>query len=133
MRNNQKKKGFTLIELIVVIAILGILAAVAVPRLTGFQQQARRTQIVTDSRTIATAIDALIAQSNTGNITAVATSPSTSAAMAADPVVVASGVVPTNIVTLTYTATGDFTMTETLGGTPYTAARTGNAPVTVTP
>ncbi|OGO77572.1 MAG: hypothetical protein A2Y23_15775 [Clostridiales bacterium GWB2_37_7] len=38
MMNNRK--GFTLIELIVVIAILGILATIAVPRLTGFTEKA---------------------------------------------------------------------------------------------
>ena len=37
----QNKKGFTLIELIVVIVIIGILAAIIIPRLTGFQATAK--------------------------------------------------------------------------------------------
>ncbi len=37
----KKQSGFTLIELIIVIAILGILAAIAVPRLSGFTDKAK--------------------------------------------------------------------------------------------
>jgi len=42
---NQRQKGFTLIELVIVIIILGILAATAMPRFMNMQVQARTSSL----------------------------------------------------------------------------------------
>lgn len=41
-------KGFTLIELITVIAVIGILAAIVMPNLSGTKQQARDSERITE-------------------------------------------------------------------------------------
>ena len=54
----MQKKGFTLIEIMLVVIILGILAAMVVPKLTGRSDEARRSVAKTDIESnLALAID----------------------------------------------------------------------------
>lgn len=41
IKKKRNKKGFTLIELIIVIALLGVIAGIAVPRYSGILEQAK--------------------------------------------------------------------------------------------
>src|SRR2546426_10846808 len=52
----MKSKGFTLIELAVVLAIIAVLAAVLTPMVAGYLDQARIARAQADTRTIADAI-----------------------------------------------------------------------------
>lgn len=55
MNKKNKKKAFTLVELIAVIAIIGILAAVLVPKVTGYIAEAKKVEIIDEARKVVTA------------------------------------------------------------------------------
>jgi general secretion pathway protein G len=56
-RNRYAEFGFTLIEIMVVIIILGILASYVAVRLTGQTEEARRTQAIVQIEGIETALE----------------------------------------------------------------------------
>ena len=53
----KKKKGFTLIELVAVVAIMGILATIFVPKITGYMNEAKKTRVMDQARKVVMAVD----------------------------------------------------------------------------
>lgn len=58
MLKKSTQKGFTIVELLIVIVVIGILAALVLNTFAGIQQRARDTERKTDVNSIATQLEA---------------------------------------------------------------------------
>lgn len=61
---NTKRGGFTLVEIMIVVAIIALLAAIAVPNFLRSRKRSQATQIVEDLRQIDSAIDQWAIENN---------------------------------------------------------------------
>ncbi|HEY7206504.1 MAG TPA: prepilin-type N-terminal cleavage/methylation domain-containing protein [Methylomirabilota bacterium] len=118
----RHERGFTLVELMVVVAVIGVLATLAIPLYTNVQARGRLAKAQADSRTLASAIS--VYGTHMGHIptaltqlTVVATN---AQGLRAGPFVASVPLAPGGWAAYTYTpntAAGTFTITTSGDGT----------------
>lgn len=69
-QNRQRQSGFTLLEMMIVIAILGVIAAFAIPNYNNYLRKAHRTDMMSKLQEMASKVESQkLAQGSYSNIT----------------------------------------------------------------
>jgi type IV pilus assembly protein PilA len=129
----QAQKGFTLIELMIVVAIIGILAAVAIPAYQQYTLKARFTEVINATAPYKTAVELCVQTGACNNAGAVAVPASGARAASGvpDDLAIATGIVngitvgAAGIITATPVAGNGIAAADTYTLTPTIVAGSG--------
>jgi type IV pilus assembly protein PilA len=65
MKKTRKNKGFTLIELMIVVTVIGVLASIALPQYQTYISRAQVTRVMSEVAALRTAVETCVVQGHT--------------------------------------------------------------------
>ncbi len=119
MTKNTVQKGFTLIELMIVIAIIGILAAIAVPQYQTYTKKAKFSEVTGSTAPFKLAVELCAAEQSALTVANLGTSCATSGANGIPSAATASGYVSSVALSGNAVVTATAVSTSGLAGETY--------------